>query len=556
MGRYLNPGYDEYKEALNSEIYVDMSELIFYLLTLVKTEQKYLAVSRPRRFGKTMTANMISAYFDRSVDSSFLFEESKLANLPNIEINSRLKRVISWDTFLNKLDVIKINMIDFISQSRDVNQMISNIKSTLIDELTKAYPNVVANKSENLINVMDKIYNTTQIPFIIIIDEWDCIFREFQDDQEGQKKYLDFLNEWLKNKRYIGLAYLTGILPIKKYGKHSALNMFEEYSMLSPKQLARFVGFTSEDVEQLCKSFNLEYTAVKEWYDGYRISGQSSENYFDNTKFGNKIYEIYSPLSVVSLIRHKRFENYWNATESVAALERYININFNGLKDAIMLLMEGESIRVNTRKYQNDMTSINGIDDVLTLLIHLGYLGFDSDKSEVFIPNKELLDEFKNTISDDYKWGRLYKVLNQSQNLLEATWKCDELTVAKLVEEAHMKAGNQTYNSEAALSYAVRLAYFNAEQYYTLIPEMQAGKGYADLVYIPSPEYPDKPVLLVELKYDKDADTALEQIHRQKYPDSLEKYKGNIILVGINYNREIKNDSEEFKHHSCTIEKA
>ena len=222
----------------------------------------------------------------------------------------------------------------------------------------------------------------------------------------------------------------------------------------------------------------------------------------------------------------------------------------------VMLLMEGKRIPVNTRKYQNDMSSMANADDVLTLLIHLGYLAYDSERRESYIPNREILDEYRNTVEGNGEWDQLYSVLARSQKLLEATWAGDEDEVARLVEDAHMRAGNLTYNSEAALSYSVRLAYFNAEQYYTLIPEMQAGRGYADLAYIPSPKYPDKPAILVELKWNKDAETAMTQILDRRYPDSLEKYRGNIILVAIDYNKEVTSGSRGYKHHSCRIGRA
>ncbi|MBR1622891.1 MAG: PD-(D/E)XK nuclease domain-containing protein, partial [Pseudobutyrivibrio sp.] len=217
--------------------------------------------------------------------------------------------------------------------------------------------------------------------------------------------------------------------------------------------------------------------------------------------------------------------------------------------------MNGGRVAVNVNTYQNDMTTFHSKDDIFTLLIHLGYLGYDSHCKEVFIPNKEVREVFRET-TQEQEWSYLFQALNNSQKLLEATWEEDEVTVAKMVEEAHLRAGNQTYNSEVALSYAVRLAYFNAEEYYTLIPEMQAGKGYADLVYIPSPKYSDKPAILIELKWNKNADSAMNQIIDKKYPDALKKYEGNIILVGINYDKEVRADSEEYKHHSCRIMRA
>ena len=538
MGIYLNPGTKKFENALNSAIYVDKTGMISYLNSVVNTNDRYLAVSRPRRFGKSLTAEMICSYYEKELDSGSLFSERKISNEDN------------WDKYLNSYNVIRINMVDFVTRAKSIDSMISLLQSRVTNELINNFPEVNFSDSGDLSFSMEDIYNQTGEQFIIVIDEWDCIFRELDDDK-AEEDYLGFLRDLFKDKDYIALAYITGILPIKKYGHHSALNMFIEYSMIAPKQLAEYTGFTDEEVKELCEKYGREYSKIREWYDGYELYGIVPEG-------ENKAneYQIYSPYSVVQAIITGQLRDYWNSTETYEALRVHINRNFSGLKDMVMLLMEGKRLSINTRQYQNDMSSMASADDILTLLIHLGYLAYDDANGEVYIPNKEVLDEYKNTIEGDSSWDVLYAKLAQSQRLLEATWAGDENTVSEMVENAHMKAGNQTYNSEAALSYAIRLSYINAEQYYTVIPEMQAGKGYADLTYIPSNKYPDKPAMIIELKYDKSAETAIDQIHRQKYPEALEKYKGNILLVGINYDKDASNEDEGFKHHSCIIEKA
>ena len=352
---------------------------------------------------------------------------------------------------------------------------------------------------------------------------------------------------------------MTGILPIRKDGKHSALNMFDEYSMTSPIQLASYAGFTEAEVEGLCKRYGRDYKQVSDRYDGYRVSdiippdpeheklittGRSPEA---------KKYCLYCPLSVVKAVRTGFMNNYWNETETYEALQQYIDWNFDGLKEDVAILMEGGRISVDITGYQNDMITFNSKDDILTMLIHLGYLGYDVDTKELFIPNKEVLDVFKSS-TKSRDWTVTFRALQNPQKLLEATWNCDQKTVAELLEAAHDKAGNRVYHSEAGLSFAVQLAYYAAQDYYTIIPELDTGKGYADLAFIPLK--PDIPAMLIELKYEKDANTAIAQIHRQKVPDRLELYKGNLILVGINYDRSVKNGSVAFKHHSCEIEKA
>ena len=551
MGIYLNPGSDRYEEALRTEIYVDKTNMISFLNSVVNTKRKYVAVSRPRRFGKTTTADMISAYYDCSINARDLFEDKKISTNPKLYEAGREGKKSPWDIYLNKFYVIHVNMVDLATETGSIPEMLFSLEKAVMRELREEWPNADRDMQGGLRLLMQEIYNQKKARFVIVIDEWDCIFREFKEDTDGQRLYLDFLRDWLKDKSYIALAYITGILPIKKYGQHSALNMFGEYSMLQPQQLAEYVGFTDEEVRELCEKHGRSYDEINAWYDGYDLYGIIPPGEKEPEE-----YQIYNPYSVVQAVITGRICDYWNATETYEALSVHINRNFDGLKDMVMLLMEGKRIPVNTRKYQNDMSSMANADDVLTLLIHLGYLAYDSERRESYIPNREILDEYRNTVEGNGEWDQLYSVLARSQKLLEATWAGDEDEAARLVEDAHMRAGNLTYNSEAALSYSVRLAYFNAEQYYTLIPEMQAGRGYADLAYIPSPKYPDKPAILVELKWNKDAETAMTQILDRRYPDSLEKYRGNIILVAIDYNKEVTSGSRGYKHHSCRIGRA
>lgn len=538
MGIYLNPGAKKFENALNSVIYVDKTGMLKYLNSLINTNDRYLAVSRPRRFGKSLTAEMICSYYGMGLDTRELFFDKKIS------------KENDWDKNLNAYNVIRINVVDFVTRGNGIDSIISLLQKRVTNELIKNYPSVNFSTPDDLAFSMEDVYNDTGNQFIIVIDEWDCIFRE-SNDEKAEETYLSFLRDLLKDKDYIALAYITGILPIKKYGHHSALNMFIEYSMLAPKQLAEYTGFTDDEVKYLCDKHGRDYEKIREWYDGYELYGIIP----DGEKSAEK-YQIYSPYSVVQAVITGQIRDYWNSTETYEALRVHINRNFSGLKDMVMLLMRGKNLAINTRQYQNDMSSMASADDILTLLIHLGYLAYDDESKEVYIPNKEVLDEYKNTIDGDSSWDALYTMLAQSQKLLEATWAGDEDTVSELIENAHMKAGNQTYNDEAALSYAIRLSYINAEQYYTVIPEMQAGKGYADLVYIPSNRYPDKPAMIVELKYHKAAETAIDQIHKQNYPFSLEKYKDNMLLVGINYDKDLSNTDEKFKHHSCIIEKA
>ncbi len=553
MGAYLNPGKAAYEEAVNSEIFIDKTEMILYLNRVVRTEQKYVCVSRPRRFGKSMAAKMICAYYDRQANSRELFERCRISNAEKPEGGK------TWDAYLGQFDVIRLVMSEFLAESASVDDMLSYLSDEVISELKEAYPDVNYGSRVNLRTVMNRICGSRKVQFVVVIDEWDAIFREYKEDKEGQKRYLDFLRDWLKDKEYIALAYMTGILPIKKYGKHSALNMFDEYSMTFPMQLAPYAGFTAEETSGLCRRYGRDYQEIRDWYDGYRVSdilppdpGHAKLSSTGKTPEARK-YSLYSPLSVVKAMRSGFINNYWNETETYEALRQYIDWNFEGLKEDVAILMDGGKIPVDITGYQNDMTTFHSKDDILTMLIHLGYLGYDSDRKEVFIPNKEVLQVFK-TSTKNRDWTVTFRALQNSRKLLEATWACDQETVAELLEAAHDKAGNRAYHSEAGLSYAVQLAYYAAQDLYTVIPELDTGKGYADLAFIP--RKPDIPAILVELKYREDADTAISQIHRQKYPDRLQLYKGNLILVGINYDKTVSNNDTAFKHHSCQIERA
>lgn len=520
MGIYLNPGAGKFLEALNSEIYVDKSGLIAYTNKVLGTKQKYVCVSRPRRFGKSMAADMLSAYYDRSNDSEKLF------NALNIS------RDASYEDYLNKYDVVKINMQSFLSQSHSISELLEFLKEDISEELVNEYCDVKINSRRGLSNAFDKVYIETQRKFIIIIDEWDCIFREYRDDNKAQEQYLDFMRDWMKDKDYIGLAYMTGILPIKKYGTHSALNMFSEFSMEDPGPLSEYVGFTEIEVRKLCNKYSLEFDECKAWYNGY---------YFPESG------PVYNPNSIVRAMLSHRFSDYWNQTENYEALRIYIDMNFDGLRDAILRMMAGDRQVINTGSFQNDMTSFANADDVMTLLIHLGYLGYDFDTKEVFIPNREIMQEFITATTAKNSWDEIIKSVKNSQKLIEATWLGDAEKVASYIENAHLETSHLQYNDDNSLSYTISLAYYAARQYYTLVREIPTGKGFADLAFIPRKKYADKPAMIVELKWNKDAETAITQIKDKRYPLGLTEYKDNMLLVGINYNRETRK-------HVCIIE--
>ena len=520
MGVYLNPGNDMFQMAINSEIYVDKTALISVTNKVLGTMQKFVCSSRPRRFGKSMAAYMLAAYYGKNCDSSEQFAPYKIAKCD------------SYGKYLNKYNVIMLNIQDFLSVTSSVEEMLSCLQSEVIRELCEVYPDVVSKDEKILSMALNRLYGRRKEAFVFIIDEWDCILRDKSYHADDQKKYLDFTRNLLKDKAYVALAYMTGILPIKKYGTHSALNMFDEYSMIDAGDFQEFVGFTEDEVHALCEQYQIDFEMMKSWYDGYVFPGEM---------------HIYNPKSVVDSIRRKRFGSYWTQTETYEALKIYIDLNYDGLKDAIIEMLAGQRVCIHTDRFQNDMTTFESKDDVLTLLVHLGYLAYDSDRSEVFIPNIEIRGEFRNAVTGDH-WKDIATALETSDRLLRATWDGDAETVEKLLDAAHMENTSiLTYNDENSLSCVISIAYYSAMKDYTKIRELPSGKGFADIVFLPK-RFSDKPAMVVELKCDASADGALAQIREKHYADSLKEYKGNLLLVGINYNKKTKK-------HDCMIEK-
>ena len=517
MGIYLNPDNRDFQLALNSEIYIDKTMLIAHTNKIIDTENRFLCVSRPRRFGKSMAANMLTAYYSRGCDSAEIFAPYQIA------------KDVSFPKHLNRYNVIRINMVRAFSESRNIHEMLQFLKEDIIHEIEQQYPDYERPRRMTLLNVLERAFDQCRIPFIFVIDEWDCVFREQKNDFEAQKEYLDFLRDHMKDQSYVALTYMTGILPIKKYGKHSALNMFTEISMTDATPIPEFTGFTDEEVKGKCDEYGVSYESMKQWYDGYHVNGIS----------------IYNPKSVVESILRKNFGNYWTATETYEALKVFIDMNFDGLKEKITKMIAGESIRINTTKFQNDMTTFSSADDVLTLLIHLGYLSFDFFTSTVHIPNHEVRQEFINSIEDG-GWEQLIRAIRSSEELLAATLEHDEQKVAEMIESAHNEnASILKYNDENSLACVISIAYYYAQNQYIMHREFATGKGYADIVFIPR-RTTDSPAIVVELKREQSAGAAIAQIKEKNYPEKISQYTGKILLVGINY--------DENKGHTCIIE--
>ena len=521
MGIYLNPGNINFRKATRSEIYVDKTELIAQTNKYINTREQFLCVSRPRRFGKSMALEMLCAYYSRGCDSRELFSKYKIAQNE------------SFEEHLNQYDVIYLNMQQFLIEAGTGN-ITEYLEQEVLREFRKIYGGLLDREGMGLAAALREIFVETDRQFIFLIDEWDCVMRERQESEALQKRYLDFLRNLLKDQPYVALAYMTGILPVKKYGLHSALNMFLEYSMTDQGGFEEYTGFTDQEVKALCRRFEMDFNEVTRWYDGYIL-----------TQFPH----IYNPKSVTEALRRRSFSNYWTATETYEALKRYMDMDFDGLRTDILQMLSGGRVKINTRRFQNDMRSFKTMDDVLTLLIHLGYLGYDSTTKEAFIPNREIVEEFENAMSVG-GWETIMRILRASEKLLEDTLKENAEGVALGLARAHTEAASiLTYNDENSLRCAIGLAYYSARKDYKLLRELPAGKGFADIVFLPLP-HTAKPAMIVELKSDKSAVTAIQQIKDRKYFQALEDYIGEILLVGINYDKNAPS-----KPHSCIIER-
>ena len=520
MGTYFNPGNASFKSDVRSRIYVDKTGLIEELNKMLGTSERCVALSHARRFGKSQAAGMIDAYYSLGSDSRELFSPFEISKAPDFEEH------------LNQYNVIHID----VSSAADfhTDDLVEYLVRCLFDEFKKDFPGLDYTKTISL--VLKQIQETSGRRFVIIIDEWDCVVRNMSDRQDLVHKYLQFLHAIFKSeesKSYLALAYITGILPIKKIKDESALNNFREYTMLESDQLTRYFGFTDEEVQELCRQYDMDYESVKKWYDGYLIDGEHMYN-------PNSVYE--------AMVRHK-LNSYWKNTSSFETINTLIALNMEGLKEDVLMMLEGGKVPVVTGGFKNDFSIIENKDQALTALIHLGYLGYDAERKQAFIPNFEVSLAFQAALTTG-KWSEIAKTIARCDELLFATIDEDCDKVAELLELSHdAYTSLLKYNDENSLSCAITMAYFTAPAYYNVIRELPAGKGFADIALIPRADTRNKPPMIVELKWNQDADTAIKQIKERRYAGALKGFESEVLLVGVSYDK----DSTD-KKHSCVIE--
>ena len=521
MGIYLNLGNAGFQSARNGE-YVDKSGLIGIVNKTLFTERRFSCVTHSRRFGKSMAAKMLCAYYDHSCDSRGLFTDLEIASDP------------SFEKHLNKYAVLYLDMTNFMGDLKD-NRIVEKIKHKLRSELLATYPDVTVAEDDDFMDALLKVHAATGDTFFFIIDEWDAICREFNPGSTAMDDYVNWLRRMFKtvnaNDVFAGV-YMTGILPIKKYDTQSGLNNFVEYSMVEPVSMGRYFGFTKDEVRTLAEKHDMDFDEMVKWYDGYQIGDEKS---------------MFNPNSVMMALNSRRCRSFWASTGAYDAVVSYVKMNYEGLKDDIIRMLAGERCKVDPTGFGNDMHEIRSKDDVLTVLIHLGYLSYNWRKDECYIPNREVAGEMVNAVKAT-GWKPVAEALQESEQLLLATLEGDEQAVAAGVEAAHDdNTSILSYNNENSLACVLSIAYYYAKNDYVMHRELASGKGFADIVLIPR-KHVDSPAIILELKVNQDADSAISQIHRKQYPAKLEEYAGNLLLVGINYDRKTK-------LHTCRIEK-
>ena len=519
MGIYLNPSNVGFKETLAADIYVDKTMLISKLNKFIDKGNKYICVSRPRRFGKTIATDMLCAYYSKGCDSREMFKKLKISKAKN------------YEQYLNKLNFIVIDVASEFQNAIDKSKMLEKLTAFVKSEFIKQFPTVDFSTAESIADCILRVYAETEERFVIILDEYDCLVR----DQFGTHlfaDYLEFLNGLFKSntlKKAIALAYITGILPVVRDRVQSKLNNFREYTILDAYELTEYTGFTETDVKPLCKKYKVDFEEVKSHYDGYGQNG----------------YEIYNPESVVMCVTTKKFANFWGRTSTYAVITDRLKHNYKGAKEDIIKMLAGESVKVNVTSYLNTMTDFVTKDDVFTYLIHLGYLAYNNEDETCRIPNLEVRREWNNAIESMPDYSKTDEIIKASEELLNQTINKNAEAVAKALDETHIHVtSHRSYNNEDALASAIYLAYVHALNEYTIIKEMTAGKGFADVVFIPAKT--DKPAMVIELKRNGTTESAIKQIKERQYFAPLGNYKGRLLLVGINYD-------EEEKTHSCEI---
>ena len=518
MSLYLNKNNDKFKEYKSARIFIDKSNLITITNSNIsKPSSKFMCVTRPRRFGKTMALSMLNAYYSKGCDSQSLFEKLNIA-----KDNSYLEH-------LNKHNVIWIDMASLYTDIRDKNDFFKELETNLLDDLNEAFPNVLKEMDNTISKATIRINSKLNERFIFLIDEWDVIYREQEYNTKLCDEYTELLRNLFKSSNVsscIDLVYMTGILPIRRYSTQSTLNMFTEYNMLDSFPIESYVGFIEDEVIGLCNKYNRDFNEIKSWYNGYNLNGVS----------------LYNPKSVVEAVLRGKCKDYWVQTSAIEAVTNYMNYDNGELKDIICKMLLGNKVEIDVTEFENDLTKVDSADSALTVLIHLGYLAYDKKLKVCYIPNYEIKKEFERALKK-LNWKEIYNPISNSKKLYEETLKGNVEFINKTLDENHKDlAGPFNKNKEDILGVIVEISYYNAKQFYNIKKEDTSILGRSDLSFIP---YDNCHIpFIVELKINSTPDEAIAQIKEKSYFNSLGSYHGKVLLLGISY------DEKTLKHSS------
>ena len=530
MGNYLNSimACDAFVQDANSPYFVDKSLLIGELIPRIETNANYICITRPRRFGKTVAANMLAAFFSRARDTRKVFDGLKISDFKQ------------YEDYIGKYDIIFISLNELPRKCQDYESYITRIEDRLLEDLKTAYPKANIRPDDAVWDALSSIYNAYDSKrFIFILDEWDFIFhRDFIKDQD-KKAYIDFLSNLLKGKAYVSLAYMTGILPIAKYSSGSELNMFLEYTMAAEELFGNYFGFTETEVDMLYKKYlamtpdpMVTREGLKEWYDGY------------STKYGERVY---NPRSVVAALTNNNLGNYWTSSGPYDEIFYYIEHNTAAVKDDLARMVSGEPVDAKIREYAATSMNLSTKDEIFSAMVVYGFLSYDN--GYVQIPNRELMEKFDEILLKEPSLGYVYQLAGKSAQMLKATLQNDTDTMVEILEFAHnTEIPLLSYNNEADLTALVNLVYLSARDSYRIEREDKAGKGYVDFIFYPETDKHHDGII-IELKIDSNAQAAIDQIRQRQYVlkfqgnlGGKERYTGRMVGVGIGYDKKRKTD--------------
>ena len=517
MSLYLNRNED-FSNYVNDTIFIDKSNLITITNNNIrKPSSKFMCITRPRRFGKTMVLSMLNAYYSKGCDSAALFDKLNIASDS------------SYLEHLNEHNVIWIDMASLYTDIRDKNTFVEELSNEIMDDLKKAYPDVLTDSQDTLRKCFNELNSKLNERFIFLIDEWDVIYREQEYNNKLCDEYTEFLRNLFKSSDVsscIDLVYMTGILPIRRYSTQSTLNMFTEYNMLDSFPIESYIGFTEDEVIELCNKYNRDFNEIKSWYNGYNLNGVS----------------LYNPKSVVEAVLRGECDDYWVQTSAIEAVTNYMNYDNGELKDIICKMLLGNKVEIDVTEFENDLTKVDSTDSALTVLIHLGYLAYDKKLKVCYIPNYEIKKEFERALKK-LNWKEIYNPISNSKKLYEETLNGNVEFINKTLDENHKDlAGPFNKNKEDILGVIVEISYYNAKQFYNIKKEDTSILGRSDLSFIP---YDNCHIpFIVELKVNSTPEDAIAQIKEKSYFNSLGDYHGKVLLLGISY------DEKTLKHNS------